>query len=546
LRQRLLLLTSIALLPALVVLVASQVSYRVTRTAEVDNYAAHMTDVVLTEVIRGMTGATTMMVAAGRAALLDPLHTDSCEEYLGGLMHDFPSLIDMTVAGPDRKIICSRGTSDASVMQAAIEDIAAKASPGLVIGKYRSTPSGPALPIGMAVRGDDGHVQGYVELSAGVRDLQKLVTGASIPASSGTILTDSDGTVLLSVPDELAKTGEKAPAAFMQYVTAHDRGTAHAPDARGVPSVIGYRPSLDQFPLAVVFSMPEATMMAPANRDAFIFTGIALVGAVIAFGAAWFIGSRFIDAPVQAVHRALSARRAGDRTARTGVLHDDSELGSIAAATDALFDELNQREDQQRRAEQQRDLYAREVQHRVKNLLAIIQVMARQTLSRSAAIPEIKAFEGRIDAIVRANAKLVSENEFSGTLDGLISETTAPFGGGDTNRFRVRGPELRLRSKPALAIAMAVHELCTNAAKYGALSTPAGYVEITWRLQDETLLLSWVERGGPAVTAPTQQGFGSLLITRALAGETHGAVRMDYAAAGLEFELSAPVAHLVP
>jgi two-component sensor histidine kinase len=182
----------------------------------------------------------------------------------------------------------------------------------------------------------------------------------------------------------------------------------------------------------------------------------------------------------------------------------------------------------------------------VKNLLAIIQVMARQTLSRSAAIPEIKAFEGRIDAIVRANAKLVSENEFSGTLDGLISETTAPFGGGDANRFRVRGPELRLRSKPALAIAMAVHELCTNAAKYGALSTHAGYVEITWRLQDETLLLSWVERGGPAVTAPTQQGFGSLLITRALAGETHGAVRMDYAAAGLEFELSAPVAHLVP
>src|SRR5690606_17961386 len=150
----------------------------------------------------------------------------------------------------------------------------------LVIGRYRSTPSGPALPIGMALRSADGDLQGYVELSAGVRDLQQLVVGASIPPSSSTIVADGEGRVLLSVPDDVVTPGDKVPAALEQYVFAPERGTAHGPDTRGDPSIIGYRPALEQFPLAVVFMMPEGQMMEPVNRDAFIFTGIALAGAL--------------------------------------------------------------------------------------------------------------------------------------------------------------------------------------------------------------------------------------------------------------------------
>jgi two-component sensor histidine kinase len=546
LRQRLLLLTTIALLPAFVLLVASQMSYRSTRSSEIDTYASHMTDVVLTEVIRGMTGAATMMVAAGRSALLDPLHADSCVTYLGGLLHDFPSVIDMAIAGPDKKIICKLGPSDLEAMQAAIDQVAAKSTPGLFVGSYRSTPSGPALPIGMALQSDNDSIQGFVELNAGVLDLQKLVVGANIPSSSSTIVADAGGTVLLAVPSDRLKPGDKVPAAFLPYVTASSRGTDHAPDASGRSSIIGYRPAVPEFPLAAVFALPQAEMMAPVDRDALIFVIIATGGAIFAFALAWFIGSRFIAAPVHAVHSAVSARRAGDRLARTGLSPDGSELGTIGSATDALFDELDRREELQAIAEQQRDIYAREVQHRVKNLLAIIQVTARQTLSRKNAAPEIMAFEGRIDAIVRANAKLLGEHEPSGTLAALLREATAPFAGNEPDRFQFQGPEVELRSKPALAIAMAMHELCTNAAKYGALSNLEGRVEIAWQVVDGHLELSWIERGGPLVNPPTRQGFGSMLITRALEAETNGIVRLEYAASGFEFHLAAPIQHLVP
>lgn len=540
------LLTTIAVLPAFVILIWSQTSYRTTRSEEIDSYASHMTDVVLTEVIRGMTGAATMMVAAGRAILTNAVPPETCAEYLGGLLAEFPSVIDIVVAGPDKTIVCMLGASDAASLQRQIDQLAAKPTPGLWVGRYQDTASGAALPIGMALRSESAGIEGFVALNAGVHDLQNLVVGASIPASSSTVVADGDGTILLSVPPDTLKPGDKVPEALMPYVFADARGAVHAPNAGGEASIIGFRPSSAQFPLAAIFMLPEAQMMAPVNRDALTVAAIAVAGAILAYALALFIGSRFIAAPVRALHGAVSARRAGDGSARTGLQHDNSELGIIATATDALFDELDDREDMQAKAERQRDIYAREVQHRVKNLLGIIQVMARQSLLRGDPPPEVIAFEGRIDAIVRANAKLVAEHEPAGTLKALLVESTAPFLGNESDRIKLEGPDLQLRSKPALAFAMAVHELCTNAAKYGALSNLDGRVAVSWRIVDGSLELSWTERGGPAVENPTHRGFGTLLITRMLEGESQGTVRLDYAPTGLIFNLSAPVDALVP
>lgn len=545
LRQRLLLLTTIAVLPAFVILWTSQASYRSNRSAEIDDYAAHMTDVVMTEVIRGMTGAATMMVAAGRAMLADAVPAERCAEYFGGLQQEFPSVIDMAVAGPDKSIVCHSGPTDTDTVRREVDLLAAKTTPGIWVGTYQDTAAGPTLPIGLALRSNSGAVTGFVVLNAAVLDLQKLVVGASIPASANTVVADGNGTILLSVPAGRLATGEKVPEGLMPYVFAEQRGVVHAKDQGGQASIIAYRPSSEQFPLAAIFMLPEAEMMAPVDRDAWTTAAIAVAGAVLAFLLAWFIASRFIAEPVRALHGAVSARRAGNRAARTGLQHDNSELGSIATATDALFDELNEREETQARAERQRDIYAREVQHRVKNLLGIIQVMARQSLLRGDPPPEVIAFEGRIDAIVRANAKLVGEQEPAGTLKALLVEATAPFIGNDPSRITIDGPDLELRSKPALALAMGVHELCTNAAKYGALHNLDGRVEIRWEINDGQFDLSWTERGGPAVEPPTARGFGTLLITRVLEGETEGKVRLEYSPTGFSFRLSAPLAPLV-
>jgi two-component sensor histidine kinase len=104
---------------------------------------------------------------------------------------------------------------------------------------------------------------------------------------------------------------------------------------------------------------------------------------------------------------------------------------------------------------------------------------------------------------------------------------------------------VQLRSKAASALAMALHELATNAVKYGALSNESGRIDVRWRVESDTLELTWIERGGPPVSAPASTGFGTVLISRVLQAETRGKVSTEFAPEGLTFRLTAPVAEVV-
>jgi len=125
-----------------------------------------------------------------------------------------------------------------------------------------------------------------------------------------------------------------------------------------------------------------------------------------------------------------------------------------------------------------------------------------------------------------------------------VTDTVQPHAGGQ-NRFRIEGPHVQLDRGPALSLAMALHELCTNAAKYGALSTKNGHVDIVWRLtdsgQNRRLQMRWTESDGPIVVAPTRKGFGSRLIERALAMELGGDVAVVYEASGVICSIDAPM-----
>ncbi len=144
----------------------------------------------------------------------------------------------------------------------------------------------------------------------------------------------------------------------------------------------------------------------------------------------------------------------------------------------------------------------------------------------------------------RSARRTTRENWAGADLVNVVSDTLEPHAGG-SNRFRIDGPSLRLAPGPALSIAMAIHELATNAAKYGALSTGKGQVDIAWRLdgqnQDRRLSLLWTERGGPPVTAPTRKGFGTRLVQRVLATELGGKVRVAYETSGVVCTIDAPM-----
>jgi PAS domain S-box-containing protein len=200
---------------------------------------------------------------------------------------------------------------------------------------------------------------------------------------------------------------------------------------------------------------------------------------------------------------------------------------------------------ERRRADQHRKTLMGELNHRVKNTMAVIQSIASQTLGHASTLEEAReAFSSRLINLAKAHDVLTRESWQSANLADIVSDTVKPHAGGE-NRFRIEGPNVRLAPSAALAISMALHELSTNAAKYGALSTEDGHVVIVWEIEDASgdrhLVLHWEESGGPPVAKPTRKGFGSRLIERALASELGGQVHVEYRSSGLVCAITAPL-----
>lgn len=177
-----------------------------------------------------------------------------------------------------------------------------------------------------------------------------------------------------------------------------------------------------------------------------------------------------------------------------------------------------------------------ELNHRVKNMLSVVQSLARQTIGRSGdPAAAQRAFEGRLGALARAHDTLTRVHWEKATLADVAEGSIDACG--VANRVAAAGPEVWVDSRMAVTLAMALHELCTNAIKYGALSNADGRVDFRWRVEAGTaprLVLHWCERGGPPVTPPERRGFGTRMLERALAGDLKADVRLDFAPEGLE------------
>lgn len=195
--------------------------------------------------------------------------------------------------------------------------------------------------------------------------------------------------------------------------------------------------------------------------------------------------------------------------------------------------------------EQRLQLLSREVDHRAKNILALVQVIIRQTRARSVA-DFVRIVTGRLYALGRAHTLLSQAHWIGADLHRLIDEELAPFRQGPTARVRVAGPAVRLGPQAAQSLAMALHELATNATKHGALSAPRGVVDIEWTGGGEApLVLRWTESGGPPVRQPDGTGVGLDLIRRNATDQLGGSVRFDWRPDGCVCEIVVPADKLV-
>jgi two-component system CheB/CheR fusion protein len=188
----------------------------------------------------------------------------------------------------------------------------------------------------------------------------------------------------------------------------------------------------------------------------------------------------------------------------------------------------------------QREMLARELTHRTKNLMATVQGLARFSLAGDAE-RGLPVFEERLKALSDANDLLVRHSWSSAMLEEVVAATAARFAVED--RVRRSGPEITLQPGSVIAYGLALHELATNAIKYGALSVPDGRVDVTWSIEPENahIHLFWRESGGPPVVAPERPGFGSRLIEQVLANELGTAAQLRFEPAGVVCEFDGPI-----
>lgn len=215
----------------------------------------------------------------------------------------------------------------------------------------------------------------------------------------------------------------------------------------------------------------------------------------------------------------------------------------LARVNDELEQRVKDRTSDLEKAIAQQELLAREVDHRARNALAVIQSIVTM-MPPTAGASFAKVVEGRIRAMARAHT-LMSQSRWEGAdLQKLVNEELEPFRAG--GRVKVQGEAVAVKPAVAQNFALAIHELATNAAKYGALSKPEGRLQVSWVLHPDALVVDWLEAGGPKTAKPTNKGFGSKVIEASIKHQLGGNIDSDWSSGGLNCTIRVPSAHFAP
>jgi len=241
--------------------------------------------------------------------------------------------------------------------------------------------------------------------------------------------------------------------------------------------------------------------------------------------------------------------------------HKDGRLLDVSVNIAPMYDDagrvvgissINRDIGERKARERHIEFLMRELAHRSKNMLAVVQAIAAQTARASPSMEEFQVrFAHRIAAMARSQDLLVARNWKGAAMGELVRAQLAPFDDETCSRIAIAGPELELKPDAVHSLTLALNELATNAAKYGALSVPEGRVAIAWELRDGAVTatarfhMSWRESNGPPVTSPARKGFGHVVISQMVATSLRGEVTLDFAQDGLWWAIEAPSGSVV-
>lgn len=549
LSRRIVLVTLLALVPAVVVVLWTVVFLHDARTQEIHAEALGNAELAYQEMERVLGGAEGVLRVIAQAPVVAAHNTDSCAEFVGRVLRALPYLASITISDPDGSVWCLPDPTESPLYigdRPYFQD--ALRSSDLITGLFtvdRATGRN-VLPIALRLGGSDGRVLGVVAAYPDLGWFQSIIEQRALPPGDSITIADREGRILARVPEPDRFVGTVIPDDFQRLVRASLPGSEELISQDGTKRIIGYYPpAYGKGDIYVSTGTSYDPAFALVNVAATSGLLILLVGAVAAGFLTAYTSRAYIVRPFNRLSETVEAWRSNDTEPRSLLTKEDGEIGTLGMLLDSFMDELVASRAARRKAEDQRVLMALELNHRVKNLLTLIDVVARKTFSDLDAKDEIRTFSARLHSIAAANDLLLEGNSHATSLRQVVEASTKPFHEGHSAQFQIEGPDLELPSGSTVALGMALHELCTNAAKYGALSTKEGRVSIKWsataREDGPGFELLWQETGGPPVSPPKRTGFGSVIVQRALEQSIKGRVEVSFDRTGFSCRINAPL-----
>ena len=270
---------------------------------------------------------------------------------------------------------------------------------------------------------------------------------------------------------------------------------------------------------------------------------------MVGSGALKIVPEDAIPLAAEALTRATPASTSRSATQEVLTAENDSlrlllEQAGIDAK--ALLEQAGIDAKEREAADKLQKLILEEMHHRIKNTLATVSAIASQSLRTATSLEHgQQAIEGRLVALGRAHDLLMQVSWANTSLLNTVRGAIKPYDGQGAGRFSIDGRDIGITSGAVIALALTFNELCTNTTKFGALSVPTGRIEVAWTIDDETqrLRLTWTEKGGPAVGAPTRRSFGTRMM-ESLGQQLHGQVRLAYQPTGFVYTLDVPLISL--
>ncbi len=333
---------------------------------------------------------------------------------------------------------------------------------------------------------------------------------------------------------------EASPEFLSRLVKPH--GVVESTDLEGRTVLTNYHHS-ERSDWKIAIWAPKSVLDAPTNRIVLVVLGLAALTLLLSF-AATLLAGRVIAEPARQLLKGAQALGSG-RSVEFKPTHM-REANVVGQALAEAARNIATREQALRKSELHTRFVMRELAHRSKNLLAIIQAIARQTSRTSLDIDDFNGrFGERLASLGRSQDLLVQKNWQGVSMGDLVSAQLAAFIDISEPRVTTCGPPLLLSADAAQNLGMALHELATNASKHGALSVPTGRVRIEWAWNtveegERRLQVRWTEMGGPPVKSPTRRGFGHAVVEGLAAASLHGTAKLDWRPEGLVWTLDVP------